>query len=73
MKRLISLVAVLACMAVGYAQDFEVDGIYYEITSDSTVSVGSFNIYSGSVSIPDLVKNEGISYSALQASLSQIL
>lgn len=45
-----------------YAHDFEVDGIYYSLTSSSTVSVtyrgSKFNSYSGHIEIPSTVEYE---------------
>ena len=76
MKRIKSLVlavmGLLCCMSVS-AEDFEVDGIYYNITSqaDKTVVVtyrGSnsssySNEYSGEVKIPESVTYNGNTYS----------
>ena len=73
MKRLFLLFfSALLCTAV-YAHDFEVDGIYYNITSSSdlTVSVtyrgSSYNEYSdeysGSVVIPEKVTYDSKEYS----------
>ena len=67
-----AIVAISMMLTVGFpsfAHDFEVDGIYYNITSstDKTVSVtykGS-NIsawYSGSVVIPENITYDGITY-----------
>ena len=51
-----------------FAEDFEVDGIYYNITSeeDKTVEVttGSYK-YSGVVTIPESVTNDGSTYSVI--------
>ena len=65
------LMSMVACVAS--AHDFEVDGIYYNITSstDSTVSVtfrGNYyssysNEYTGSVVIPQTVTYSGKTYS----------
>ena len=68
---LLSVVALLCSMSVS-AHDFEVDGIYYNITSDTdkTVAVtyrgNSYNSYSneysGSVTIPESVIYSGYTY-----------
>ena len=75
MKRFLSLTTLLLFAAASFAHDFEVDGIYYVITSSSsnspTVSVSykgtSYNSYSneytGSVTIPETVTYSGVTYS----------
>ena len=75
MKRLLSLTALLLLAVASFAHDFEVDGIYYVITSSSsnspTVSViykgTSYNSYSneytGNVTIPKTVTYSGKTYS----------
>ncbi len=49
-----------------FTSDFEVNGIYYNITGDNTVEVTfrdtEFNSYSGAVEIPDSVKFNGVTY-----------
>ena len=73
MKSLVlAVMGLLCCMSVS-AHDFEVDGIYYNITSqaDNTVAVtyrGDFsdsysNEYSGEVKIPESVTYSGNTYS----------
>ncbi len=63
-KQLLITVAVLLCSATMYAYDFEVDGIYYNITSSSTAVVTYGNIdYSGEVIIPSTVNYNGDVYS----------
>ena len=70
MKRLFLLFfSALLCTAVS-AHDFEVDGIYYDITSSSDLTVSvtyrdSYNsaVYSGSVVIPEKVTYNGKEYS----------
>lgn len=65
MKRLLSLTALLFLAVASFAHDFEVGGIYYVITSSTTVSVsykGRYSTeYSGeytrSVTIPETVTN----------------
>ncbi len=74
MRKLKSLVlavmGLLCCMSVS-AEDFEVDGIYYNITSqaDKTVAVtyrgnysNSYDEYSGGVKIPESVTYNGETY-----------
>ena len=66
MKQLILfLIALLICVTVKAHYDFEVDGIYYNITSsmDNTVEVTSNpDKYSGNVTIPNSVLYNGITY-----------
>ncbi|MBQ8806949.1 MAG: leucine-rich repeat protein [Bacteroidaceae bacterium] len=72
-KIIFALIAMLLCSISSNAHDFEVDGIYYQITSsaDLTVKVsykGSSSFpysyeYSGSVTIPESVTYNGITYS----------
>lgn len=65
------IIAALLCSISASAYDFEVDGIYYNITSseDLTVSVTykgsdqSSAVYSGNVVIPGSVEYNGITYS----------
>ncbi len=69
MKQLIQKWLILAAsLPVGinaFAYDFEVDGIYYDITSSTEVAVTSEkeNSYSGNVVIPEQVTHNGITYS----------
>ena len=63
----------LLCSSVAFAQKFEVDGIYYKITNDTTKEVevtykgNSYseysNEYTGNVVIPESVTYNGITYS----------
>lgn len=71
LKTLFALIAMLLCCTSIFAEDFEVDGIYYNITSEaeSTVEVtykgnsfSSFEEYTGSIIIPSFVKHYGITY-----------
>ena len=71
-KQLLMTIAVLLCSATASAHDFEVDGIYYNVTStsNSTVEVtykGSYpdgyNEYTGSVVIPSSISYNGKNYS----------
>ena len=64
-------IAVLLFSITANAHDFQVDGIYYNKTSDTTVSVtyrgSSYNAYSneysGNVVIPSTVRYSGKEYS----------
>lgn len=72
MKRLSLILALCAYIFTSWAHDFEVDGIYYDITSSTnrTVEVtfrGNYytsylDEYSGAVSIPESVIYNGITY-----------
>ena len=65
------LLAVLSCIAGtnAWAYDFEADGIFYNITSSTKLTVAvtygttDNNSYSGDVVIPATVENEGTTYS----------
>lgn len=71
LKTLLTTIAVLLCSVTINAHDFEVDGIYYNITSntDFTVEVtykgsaSSSAVYTDSVVIPSSVTYNGITYS----------
>ena len=71
LRLLFSALALLLCSVLVSAHDFEVDGIYYNITPGLTVEVsykGSYtnsylNDYSGSVAIPETVTYNGNTYS----------
>ncbi len=67
MKSLVLAVMGLLCSMSVSAEDFEVDGIYYNITVGKTVAVtyssDSSNEYSGEVKIPESVTYNGNSYS----------
>lgn len=58
--------AILCSFTTAYAYDFEVDGIYYNKTSATTVEVtyknNNYNSYSGSVTIPNTVTRNGTTY-----------
>ena len=69
-KLFLTTIAVLLCSVMANAHDFEVDGIYYNILSDTTVEVtyrGSeydlYDEYSGSVTIPSSVTHNTNIYS----------
>ena len=58
--------AMLLCTATAFAYDFEVNGIYYNIISDSEVEVTSGdNKYVGDIVIPEQVTHEGITYNVV--------
>ena len=71
MKKILSILAVLLCMAAipkSYAYNFESGGIYYNITGSSpgtvavTYATGSYNSYSSTVDIPSTVTYNGTTY-----------
>ena len=66
MKKLFTLLLALVATTALWAEDFEVNGIYYSIRADKTnevyVSQGD-NRYSGSVTIPATVTYNGTTYS----------
>ena len=66
--RLLTALLLLASPSLAHAYDFKVDGIYYNITSttDLTVEVtykSTSNSYSGDVTIPDTVIYNSTKYS----------
>ena len=64
--RLLLLASAIATSLSAAAYDFESAGIYYNITGNNTVEVTRSdynNTYSGSVSIPETVTNNGTEYS----------
>ena len=66
MKKLRTLIVFIAmlCCSIASARDFEVDGIYYNILSLTTVEVtSSESAYSGVVAIPESVTYMGSTYS----------
>ena len=72
LKSLLAIACLLCSIGV-YAHDFEVDGIYYQITAKNRVAVIYYgedysnvpakNMYTGSVVIPESVTYEGVTYS----------
>ena len=64
-QKLLILVAGLSVGINAFAYDFEVDGIYYDITSSTEVTVTSNGKYpySGNVVIPEQVTHDGNTYS----------
>ena len=65
--RLLLLASAIATSLSASAYDFESAGIYYNITGNNTVEVTysdrDNNTYSGSVSVPETVTNNGTEYS----------
>ena len=65
--RLLLLASAIAASLSAAAYSFESSGIYYNITGDNTVEVTysdrDNNTYSGSVSVPETVTNNGTEYS----------
>ena len=65
--RLLLLASAIATSLSAAAYDFESAGIYYNITGNNTVEVTysdrDNNTYSGSVSVPETVTNNGTEYS----------
>jgi len=67
---ILSLLALLASINA-FAYDAQIDGIYYNFTSDAEASVtykssvgsGSYNSYSGRIIIPESITYQGITYS----------
>ena len=78
-KSLLLLFAAFATLAAS-AHDFEVNGIYYNITSPTTAEVtfkGDYHYsyddeYSGSITIPATVTHEGVSYNGKTYSVTSI-
>ena len=64
MKRLSLMILFCAMVMVAQSQSFEVDGIAYNVTSytELTVEVASSNSYSGDIVIPANVSYEGTEY-----------
>jgi hypothetical protein len=66
-KKLCTLIAMLFISISASAYDFEVDGIYYNKTSDNTCSVTYndtlFDSYLGNVNIPETVTYNNSNYS----------
>ena len=63
-KTLLIAVLALLCSTVATAHDFEVDGIYYDITelNYSVEVVSGDNEYTGAVVIPETVTYEDVAY-----------
>lgn len=66
LKHLFTLLLLVLCSQAVKAYDFEVDGIYYNISMESIVEVTSGDTYyTGNVVIPSVVEYEGTSYSVV--------
>ena len=63
MKKSLFLLFTALLPLVASAYDLEIDGIYYNITSNTDVEVTSGGSYSGSITIPSTVTNNGVAYS----------
>ncbi len=69
----LAAIAFLLCSITVFAEDFEVDGIYYYITSETekTVEVTYGNsTYTGSVVIPETITYSGTRYSVTEIGIS---
>ena len=77
MKKLRTLAVIIAglwCCSTMRAYDFSVSGIYYNILSESDLTVevtysrgsSGFSIYNGNITIPKEVTYEGITYKVIQ-------
>ncbi len=56
-KQLLTTIAMLLCSLMAHAYDFEVDGIYYNITSEKELTIevthkGQYSKYTGTIEIP---------------------
>ena len=75
MKHWLAMVAALLCSLVASAHDFEVDGIYYNIISEESLTVevtfkgysrdDYVGEYSGSINLPAMISYEGVSYNVI--------
>ena len=68
MKKIFTLLVALVATTALWAEDFSVDGIYYNILADKTKEVEvtycwGYNEYSGSVTIPETITYDGTTYS----------
>lgn len=63
-KRLLLFLFAMLTTVSTWAQDFEVDGIYYYPRTETTVAVSRnlWSFYSGDVVIPSSVTYEGMTY-----------
>lgn len=72
--RLLLLASAIATSLSAAAYDFESAGIYYNITGNNTVEVTysdrDYNTYSGSISVPETVTNNGTEYSVTTIGVS---
>ena len=64
----LALITALLCSTASYAYSFEVDGIYYNITSSDIYEVevtyknANYNSYEGDITIPETVSYNGTYY-----------
>ena len=79
MKKIFTLLLALVATTALWAEDFEVNGIYYNILTDKTNEVavtyrgsygGEYNEYSGSLTIPSTVTYNGTTYSVTSIGMS---
>ncbi len=63
MKKLLTILMLLAASLPLWAGTFQVDGINYETTGEGTVAVTSGDSYSGDIVIPSTVTYNGTTYS----------
>ena len=72
--RLLLLASAIATSLSAAAYSFESAGIYYNITGNNTVEVTysdrDYNTYSGSISVPETVTNNGTEYSVTTIGVS---
>ena len=67
-KQLLTTIAVLLCSVMANAYDFEVDGIFYNITSAGNLAIEvtykdtKYNTYSGNIVVPETVAYNGKNY-----------
>ena len=66
-KQLLTTIVALLCSIAASAHDFEVDGIYYNVTDEANLTVevakNYYSDYSGDIVIPETVNYDGKSYS----------
>ena len=73
LKYFATIVAMLLCCITANAADFEVDGIYYNVTHFPTRTVGvtfgsTYNSYSGNIKIPTTVTYNNQTYTVTSIS-----
>ena len=64
-RAIVEIAMILIGWLPSLAYDFKVDGIYYNITSNTEVEIScyKYGLYSGNIAIPNTVENNGITYS----------
>lgn len=62
LRKILLLAILFTTTLSSSAYDFKVNGIYYNITSDSTVEVTYSSSYQGNITIPKTVVNAGTTY-----------